>query len=52
MTNISATETKKITAADLVKAGARLNAGPVTFGDDVVITGDLTVNGTSTTILR
>ena len=48
--DISATETKKITAADLVKAGARLNAGPVTFGDDVVITGDLTVNGTSTTI--
>lgn len=48
--DISATETKKITAADLVKAGARLNAGPVTFGDDVVINGDLTVNGTSTTI--
>lgn len=48
--DLSATETKKITAADLVKAGARLNAGPVTFGDDVVITGDLTVNGTSTTI--
>lgn len=48
--DVSATETKKITAADLVKAGARLNAGPVTFGDDVVITGDLTVNGTTTTI--
>ena len=48
--DISAAETKKVTAADTVKAGARLNTGTVTFGGDVAITGNLNVNGTTTTI--
>ena len=48
--DISAAETKKVTAADTVKAGARLNTGTVTFGGDLVVTGNLNVNGTTTTI--
>jgi hypothetical protein len=48
--DISASETKKVTAADTVKAGARLNTGTVTFGGNVAITGNLNVNGTTTTI--
>lgn len=50
LADISAQVTKKIVASDLVKAGARLNADTITFGNDVVVTGDLTVNGTTTTI--
>jgi hypothetical protein len=50
LADVSAQETKKIAASDLVKAGARLSDSPITFGDDVVVTGDLTVNGTTTTI--
>lgn len=50
LADLSVQETKKISASDLVKAGARLSDSPITFGDDVVVTGDLTVNGTTTTI--
>jgi len=50
LADISAEQTKKISASNLVKAGARLNADTITFGNNVVITGDLTVNGTETII--
>lgn len=36
--DISASETKKVTAADIVKAGARLNTGSVPFGGPLGIT--------------
>jgi len=48
--DVSADQTKKISSADLVKAGARLNTGAVTFGGNLIVTGDLNVNGTTTTI--
>jgi hypothetical protein len=48
--DVSADQTKKISSANLVKAGARLNTGAVTFGGDLIVTGDLNVNGTTTTI--
>lgn len=50
LADVSAQLTKKIAASDLVKAGARLNADTITFGNDVVVTGDFTVNGTETII--
>lgn len=50
LADVSVQQTKKISASDLVKAGARLNADTITFGNDVVITGDFTVNGTETII--
>lgn len=50
LADVSTQQTKKIAASDLVKAGARLNADTITFGNDVVVNGDFTVNGTTTTI--
>lgn len=50
LADVSAQQTKRISASDVVKAGARLNADTITFGNDVVVTGDFTVNGTETII--
>lgn len=50
LADVSLQQTKKISASNIVKAGARLNSDTITFGNDVVVTGDLTVNGTTTTI--
>lgn len=50
LADVSEQQTKKIAASDLVKAGARLNADTITFGNNVVVSGNFTVNGTTTTI--